>query len=150
MSRSFGIPGLVTILLVVGACSPDRGPEYDKSDLYGTYQIVKGEKDGLLFPEERMSNASVRIAENALTAYDKDNNEIYAATYELDTSREPWRLTMTATITPEGRNGEKTQGLIKIDEDNVTLIYALPGGAAPAEFSTRENQHMFVLRKLDR
>jgi len=31
--------------------------------------------------------------------------------------------------------------------DTVTLVYALPVGAAPTEFKTREKQMMFTLKK---
>jgi uncharacterized protein (TIGR03067 family) len=96
---------------------------------------------------DRLKDVTVRIAANAITTFDKDKKEIYAATYKLDTSRKPWRIMMTATITPVDGKGTKAEGLVERDGDTFKLIYALPGGKAPTEFKTGEKQQMFVLKK---
>ena len=80
-----------------------------------------------------------------VTATDKDKKETFAATYTLDPGKTPCAITMTGTTGPQ--KGEAARGLIKKQGDTVTLIYALPGGAAPTAFKTREKQMMFVLKK---
>jgi len=117
-------------------------------DLAGTYKIVSGERSGVKLSEEKLDNVMVRIATNAITTYTKDKKEIYAATYTLDTSATPWKISMTATITPDKGVGTKTQGLIDIKGDTARLIYALPGGAVPTTFTAGDKQQMFVLRKM--
>jgi len=119
----------------------------DTAKLVGTYTIVSGERGGQRIAADHLKDVTVRIAANAITTFDKDKKEAYAATYELDTNRKPWRITMTATITPVDGKGTKTKGLIERDGDTVQLIYALPGGKAPTEFKTDEKQQMFVLKK---
>lgn len=89
----------------------------------------------------------MRIAKNAITTYDKDMKEVYVATYELDTSQEPWRIKMKATLTPVNGKGTIAEGLIEKDGETVRLIYALPGGKSPTEFQTSEGQQMFVLKR---
>lgn len=144
-------------LLAVGLCwAQVEGGDQKKDDkaaamkLVGTYRIVSGSKGDQKTPSDRLDNITMRIAANAMTTYTKDKKEVYAATYELDTSRKPWRITMTTTIGPAEDKGTKAEGLIEIYGDTVRLIYALPGGKAPTEFKTAEKQQMFVLKKLDK
>jgi uncharacterized protein (TIGR03067 family) len=111
----------------------------------GSYTIVAGEKDGEKIPDARLQGSSVRIAANTITTFDNDHKETYAASYTLDTSREPWRITMTSTRAPI--KGEVAHGLIKQDGDTVRLIYAVRGGTPPADFTTEDKQLLFILKK---
>jgi uncharacterized protein (TIGR03067 family) len=121
----------------------------DLHGLAGDYQITTGERDGKPIAADRLKDITIRIAANAITTFDKDNNEVYAATYQLDPSQTPWRITMTATITPmNAGKGETAQGLVQVAGDEVKLIYALPGGAAPKEFEAGEKQQMFILKRI--
>lgn len=115
------------------------------SALFGSYSLVGGEKDGQKLPDERVAGSTVRIADTVITTFDKDKKETYAATYTLDTSREPWRITMTSTIAPV--KGEVAEGLIQKEGDTVRLIYAVRGGAAPNDFTTENNQLLFVMKQ---
>lgn len=130
--------------------SQAKAEDQKKDDLVGTYQIVAGERGDQKIAEDRLKDVTVRIAANAITTFDKDKKEVYAATYQLDTSRRPWRITMTAPITPVDGKGTKTEGLIEKDGESVKLIYALPGGKVPTKFKAGEKQQMFVLRKTGR
>jgi hypothetical protein len=42
---------------------------------------------------------------------------------------------------------EVAQGLIEKNGDMVKLIYAVPGGTAPDDFTTEDKQLMFVMKK---
>ncbi len=119
----------------------------DASKLVGTYAVTAEEKNGQTASAEHLKGVTVRIATNAITTFDKDKKEVYVATYDLDTSRKPWRITLTATVAPGKGVGAKSEGLIEANGDTVKLIYALPGGKAPTEFKTGEKQLMFVLKK---
>jgi uncharacterized protein (TIGR03067 family) len=111
----------------------------------GSYTIVAGEKDGQKISDERVKGSSVRITGNVITTFDKDQKEMYAASYTLDTSRAPWRITMTSTRAPI--NGEVVHGLIEQDGDTVRLIYAVRGGTTPTDFTTDDKQLLFTLKK---
>jgi uncharacterized protein (TIGR03067 family) len=117
-------------------------------ELVGRYQLVSGEKDGHSIPSDRIKGSTMRIAANAMTTFDKDEKEVYVATYELDTSTRPWRITMTAKVAPDKGEGSKASGLIEKNGDTVKLIYALPGGNTPSEFKAGQNQQLFVLKKI--
>lgn len=119
-------------------------------ELIGAYEIVAGERGGEKISPERLEGVKVRIGANTITTVDKDKKEVYAATYELDTSQKPWRIMMTATRPPSDGKGDKAAGLIQMEGDTIKLIYALPGGKAPTEFKTGEKQQMFVLKRSEK
>jgi uncharacterized protein (TIGR03067 family) len=148
VAEAVGMLGLITTVLVgaptLGVAQPAAG-KTATSALMGSYTIVAGEKDGQKIPDEHVQGSSVRIAENAITTFDNDQKETYAASYTLDTSREPWRITMTSTLAPI--KGEVAQGLIKQDGDTVQLIYAVRGGTTPTDFTTEDRQLLFTLKK---
>lgn len=135
----------------VQAEDPTKDSKAHTEQLVGMYEIISGEKEGKEIDSARLKDVRVQIAANAITTYDKDKKEVYAASYELDTSHKPWRLSMTATLTPVDGKGTKAEGLIEKDDDGtVKLIYALPGGEAPTEFRAQEKQQLFVLKRLDK
>jgi uncharacterized protein (TIGR03067 family) len=108
--------------------------------------MVAGEKDGQRIPAERLQGSTARITDQAITTFDKDKQETYGVTYKLDTSTTPWRITMTSTRAPIP--GEVAQGLIEQQGDTVRLIYATRGGAVPTDFTSKDKQLMFVLKKV--
>jgi uncharacterized protein (TIGR03067 family) len=148
VAEAVGMVGLITTVLVgvptLGAAQQAAG-QTTAAALMGSYTIVAGEKDGEKIPNERIQGSSVRIAATTLTTFDNDQKETYAASYTVDTSREPWRITMTSTRAPI--KGEVAEGLIKRDGDMVQLIYAVRGGTPPADFTTEDKQLLFTLKK---
>ena len=147
---AMSIRGLITAALIGTpsfAVAQQAAGKTAASALVGSYIIVAGEKDGEKIPDERIKGSSVRIAENAIHTFDKEQKETYAATYILDTNREPWRITMTSTIAPV--KGEVAEGLIKKDGDTVQFIYAVRGGAIPTDFTTENKQLLFTLKKAE-
>lgn len=135
------------LLLMTFAAAEDK--KADAEALVGTYTITSGEHNGQGIPADKLKGVTVKISKNAITTYDANKKETYAATFALDKGKSPWRIAMTATITPAGDKGagEKADGLIEKDGDTVKLIYALPGGKGPTEFKTGDKQQMFVLTK---
>jgi uncharacterized protein (TIGR03067 family) len=147
---AMNIGGLMTAALIgvpSFAVAQQAAEKTAASALVGSYTIVAGEKDGEKIPDERIKGSSVRIAENAISTFDKEQKETYAATYTLDTSREPWRITMTSTIATV--KGEVAEGLIKKDGDTVQFIYAVRGGEIPTDFTTEDKQLLFTLEKAE-
>lgn len=115
--------------------------------LVGLYKIVSGEREGQPIPSDRLQNVTVRIAANAITTYDKEKKQVYAATYELDRSKTPMPITLTATLTPDKSQGVEARGLLLIDGDTVKFVYALPGGKPPEAMKAGEKQQLFVMRR---
>lgn len=137
--------------ILTQAAEPSASGPAQVSNLPGSYQIVAGEREGTPIPTDRLRDISVRIANNAITTLDKDKKEVYVASYEIDTTRKPWQVRMTAVLTPvaDGK-GTTSAGLMEMDGETVKLIYALPGGEKPNEFKTKDKQQMFILRQTER
>jgi len=117
------------------------------AQLAGGYTIVAGEKFGEPEPDARVKGTKVRITDNRIVVTDKDSKETYVASYVLDTKSRPWKITLKSELAP--RKDEIAKGLIEKEGDTVRLIYALPGGQAPAEFKTKDKQLMFVLKNVN-
>jgi uncharacterized protein (TIGR03067 family) len=156
----------VLLALACGLPADDRAKPADgKAKLDGTYVLVSGEKEGQAIPKERLDGSMIKITDTTIVGTDKDKKEFYATTYTLDTSKTPWAISMTATAVKKDaadkdakkdaetgkdlKGGEKQSaaGIIKVDGDTVTLVYALPGGKTPTEFKAGEKQQMFVLKR---
>jgi uncharacterized protein (TIGR03067 family) len=137
----------VLVLYALAVTAQDRpGEKDDAAKLEGTYTIISGEEGGEKIPEERIKGSIVRFTKDRITGTDPDKKEFFAATYTLDTNRTPWRIKMRSTTPKEA----ETTGLIKKEDEKVTIIYALPGGPEPTEFKTREGQQMFELKPLEK
>ena len=116
--------------------------------LAGRYTITSGEKEGSPEPEGRIKGTVVTFTKETVIVTDKDKKETYSASYELDTTNTPCKITMTSRVKDSA--GEIAHGLIQQDKDDenvVRLIYALPTGEMPKEFKTKEKQLMFVMKK---
>jgi uncharacterized protein (TIGR03067 family) len=138
--------GAVAIAAFAAVAADDKtGKGAGKLD--GGYTIVSGERDGRPLPADRVAGHALKFTGDRVVVTDKNNKETYVASYTLDTGKTPWAIKMKSTVPPNG--GEAT-GLVKKDGDTVTLIYALPGGAAPTEFKTTDRQNLFVMKNLNK
>jgi uncharacterized protein (TIGR03067 family) len=137
--------------LAVAAQSRSGARQADKSctpnSLVGRYDIVSGEKEGVVEPKERIHGTIVTFTKDSVVVSDKDKKEIYSATYSLKPTTNPCEITMTSRV--EKSAGEIARGLIEKDADTVRLIYALPTGEIPTGFKTKEKQLMFVMKKAE-
>jgi len=143
--------GLATALLMGARASATEESQADSqlapSDLVGAYTVVSGEEFGHKVPDERVAGTTVRFTEDRVVVFDKDQKEVYGATYTLDSGQSPCRITMTSKL---GQPEEAVAlGLIEKEGDTLRLIYALPGGDEPTEFKTKERQLLFEMNKTD-
>lgn len=142
--KHFLLIAISACLSAWGAGRTDDEKKQTQADLKldGEYTIVSGEKDGKPIPEEEIKGSVVRFAGDKITGTDKDRKEFFASTFTLNTDTKPMQIKMKTTTPQE----MEAIGLIKKDDVVVTIIYALPGGAEPKEFKTKEKQHLFVLK----
>lgn len=113
------------------------------NDLTGGYTLVSGERDGRPLPPDHIHDTVVRFTADTVTVMDRDRKQTYAATYTLDNSARPARISMTATHAPDA--GDVAEGLIEKTGDTVRLIYALPGKPVPTGFHTKAGEMLFVM-----
>jgi uncharacterized protein (TIGR03067 family) len=139
------------LLASVQAKVEEKKPADTKTavNLLGDYTIVSGENDGQKVPDELIVGTLVHVTEDRILMEDKDHKSTpYIATYEVDTSKKPWSITMTSMLAPT--KGETVKGLIEKDGEQLRLIYALPGGTMPKEFKTQEKQLLFVMKPVSK
>lgn len=145
-----GLFALSLAVVTAAAPTPDKPDVKDEkkaaASLEGGYTIVSGEKDGKAIPEERIKGSIVRFTGNQILGTDKDKKEFFSSTFTLDASKTPWVIDMTSKTPKEAM----AMGLVKKEGDTITIIYALPGGEAPTEFKTKEKQHLFVLKNMNK
>jgi len=127
----------VALAFVMGADSP--------KSIVGKYEFVGGEEDGKPTPSERIKGSVVVIEKDVILGTDKDRKEFFGATYKLDTSETPWKISM---VSKSPKAGMKAEGVVKAEGDTVWICYALPGGKTPTGFKTEEKQHCFKLKKV--
>ena len=143
--------GLAALLCAGAAYSDDKSGNDAgaAAQLVGTYRITAGEKFGVKEPADRVKDVSVRFTAGEVYITDKDKKQVYAASYKLDTSQKPWKITMVSTLA--ATVGQRSDGLIEKTGDTVRLIYALPGGEMPTDLRhTKDKQLMFVMKAVDK
>ena len=147
-------PLLAALLLVAPLAASEPASTGQKSiadQLPGKYQIVSSEKDGHPSPKEEIEGMVVEITKDKIVTANRDRMEVHAATYTIDQTQLPARITMVSVL--ERDKGVKTKGLIALEKhegkDRVKLIYTLPSGKImPTEFKTYDGQVMVVLEKI--
>lgn len=132
-------------------------PRLNSADLEGVYEIVSGEKFGVAEPTERIKGSTARFTADRVVVIDKDNNEVYGASYaltpdetaanEADSGAKGSKIRMVSKLVGSREQDQVSVGMVEKDGDKVRLIYALPGVEAPAEFKTKAGQLMFILKK---
>ena len=146
--------GAFTLALVVPAAlvaadakSEDKRSEDKAKPLIGQYDITGGEKDGTAIPAERLKGSTVAITGDTIAVVDGQNKELYSAKYklaEVPDQKGIWRVDMASKVP---REGAKAAGLIKLDGEQVWLIYSI-GEARPDGFDkTEQGQHLFKLKR---
>lgn len=149
---------ILCVLVPAVAWTEDGAPDARKTaltaeDLVGSYRIVEAQKHGLKTPKEKIDGMIVRFTEDTIVGTDKDKQDVYSASFKLDTSKSPAVIVMTSTL-PNSK-GTVAHGLVEQDGETVRLIYTLPkelgGGDAPApprDFTCKKGQVLTVIRKI--
>ena len=147
---ALGLVGCLTSLAIAREAEPAASVADTKctpESLVGRYVIIGGEKEGLPEPGERIKGTTVTFSKETVIVVDKDKKEIYSASYKLDATTNPCKITMTSRV--ESSAGEIARGLIDRAGNTLRLIYALPTGEIPVAFKTKEKQLMFVMKRVE-
>jgi uncharacterized protein (TIGR03067 family) len=137
-------------MLATVACAAraeDAAKSVTPEHLLGIYKIVASENSGKPVPAERIDGTIVRFTKDTVVVTDTNKREMYAATYVVDPTQTPARISMVST-TPDYK-GVQATGLIERDGKTTRLIYQLPGGKEePTEFKTRPGQILVIMEKI--
>ena len=142
----FALAAFAATTLLATSRSEDKAADIKKA-LDGNFTVVSGEKDGKPLPADKLKGSVLAFKGNKILGTDRDKNEFFACTYELDASSSPAKITMKSTD-PVTKKEVTAAGLIAVDGDAVKLCYALPGGEAMKDFSTKDKQHSYVIKKV--
>jgi uncharacterized protein (TIGR03067 family) len=137
--------GIVSVVLLRATAS-EPANDQDKSKLIGTWNVTAEEKDGRHQTADAINGKTVKITANTISCMGKDGKADMSARYELDTSASPWRIELNCT---EGEHKGKTvKGIVKLEGDTLRICHAAkPDANAPTEFTTKENQCSFTLKR---
>lgn len=134
-------------MMVSSAASADDDALKPK-DLVGLYDIISGEKYGVEDPKENYEGSTVRFTEDRVVVVDKEEKEVYGASYTLEAGERDDGATVIKMVSKLAQNeGDVSYGLIDKNDDRVRLIYALPGAMRPSDFKTKDKQLLFVMKK---
>jgi uncharacterized protein (TIGR03067 family) len=136
--------------LVLSACTLTLAEDkkeagLDPAKLVGTWNYVSAEKNGEKVPEDRLKMQSVIFTKDKLTLKSQDS---FVLKYTIDTKKKPATIDLEIVEGPFAV-GEKTQGIIELNGDELKICYAVPGGPAPAKFDGKEGTkaHYMVLKR---
>ena len=136
---------ILTLLVAASFGSFAVADDADKNKLEGTYAIVGGEKNGKAIPREEIEGAVVVFKDGKIIGSDKNKKEFFSATYVVDATAKPMKISMTNTSPNTAE--VKSTGIVEVNGDAVRLCYNLPGGDVPTDFKTKDRQHCFVLKR---
>lgn len=124
---------------------PAQDQKTPKKKFQGDYIIVAGQENGKAIPREKYAGAIVHIDSQKIFGMDKDKKEFFAASYQLDTQKEPYKIRMVST---SPKKGEKVSGTVEFKEGKVHLCYTLEGDEVPADVKADTLRHCFVLERI--
>src|SRR5688500_3455329 len=82
-------------------------PEQSAGPLAGTYQILSSEKSGAASPKEKIDGVVVVFTKDKIVATNRENDEVYAATFQIDSTQMPHHITMVSVM--ENSKGVKAK-----------------------------------------
>jgi len=138
---------VAALCLFASANAEDKKPaKFDAEKIVGKYSIVSGEKFGKAEPAEMFKNATFEIEKDKMTMPTPDGKFVFA--YKIDAATEPAGLDLEITEGPIGK-GSKSKGIIKLDDDTLTICYPAMEGDRPKEFKTSDDKKtmLFVMKK---
>jgi uncharacterized protein (TIGR03067 family) len=135
---------IIAMIAAVSLALPAiQADEKKPGKLIGSYKVVRGERDGKAADELRGS--VVTFTADTVSRRDWDGEEVFYATFTLDTARKPWGIRMRG-LRP--KLSEYADGVVEVDGDTVRVCYSLPGGEVPTAFKAGANQQCLVLKRI--
>jgi uncharacterized protein (TIGR03067 family) len=131
---------LFALVAVAGLVSAEE-KKFDAAKMEGKWKMTSGTKAGDKL-EAKNIEGEVIIDKEKITIKGADMTHVMA--FKLDAAKTPVQIDMEGKEGPA--SGLKTEGIIALDGDKLTLAYALPEGKRPEKFeSTKDNKAMLIV-----
>jgi uncharacterized protein (TIGR03067 family) len=148
-----------TLVLTVGALifaallgrADDRKPSEtgDHAKLMGRWEIISGMDEDKKVPEDKLKGSIMQVDKDHIYVLDRENNKLWSMAYTLDTSKQPFQITM---VSDKGdAKGKTAEGIYALEGDKLRLCYSLPGQKRPITFDPKDSeghQNSFVLKHM--
>ena len=122
--------------------SPEPDDDNDAKKILGTWDLVKGTKDGMPLPDKEAKGLKVEIAKDQLIITTPGQDRKDMAGYKLDMKSKPRGI----DITPKGSEGKPIKGIYKIEKGELTMCWGEQGAERPTKFDDK-TRALLVLRK---
>jgi uncharacterized protein (TIGR03067 family) len=121
----------------------------DHAKLMGRWEIISGMDEDKKIPEDKLKGSFMKVEKEHIYVMDRENNKLWSMTYTLDTSKQPFQITMVAET--GDMKGKTAEGIYAIEGDKLRLCYSLPGQKRPITFDPKDSeghQNSFVLKRM--
>lgn len=128
------------------ALAESEKTKFDRAKMLGTWEYVRGEKNGATFTESHFRGQTVEITKESMTL--KSDQFTFVLKYELIPDSHPQALKLTITKSPFGA-GQQSSGIVELTDGKLKLCYRPMGGETPERFAggADSDQHYFELRQ---
>jgi len=111
----------------------------DEDKIQGKWSMTKGEANGENLPEDFVKGFTITFTKGKFEAKLADGSG-EDGEYKIDPKAKPATASFTA-------GGETRKGIYKFDGDDLHLCVSDKGGETPKEFSGKDGNLFFVLKK---
>ncbi len=108
------------------------------TDLSGEWKIISVESNGEIKSGAAISMDKVKFDKTKL--YLGEGEFAFVMNYKVDASKRPHPVVLSIASSPFGSDTTPHDGLVALNGDEMKLIYAKPGEAAPTEFKAPEGK----------
>jgi|SRR5262245_11614821 len=132
-----------TLCALVAAASLAAAEEkkFDAAKMEGKWKMVSGTNNGNKIDGKSLEG-EVTIDKEKFTIKGADMTHVMA--YKVNADKSPVQIDMEGKEGPAA--GLKTEGIIALDGDKLTLAYALPEGKRPEKFeSAKDSKTMLIV-----
>jgi uncharacterized protein (TIGR03067 family) len=142
--RTLGL--LLAVGLLAGADDPKDKDDDKARPLEGTWVVQEARRDGVV--SENQADDILTFKDGELTIRpDEEGAAEELADYTLDTEKDPIEIDLKPRL-PD-RPGSTTEppvlkGILKVEDDTLTLAFSPPGGDRPTDFESKEGTRKFV------
>ena len=137
------IAALLALGMVLGGRAPSSGEDrVDAKTLPGTWTCVSATIDGRPLADETRKQLKLTMTADRFKT-ERGDQVLFDSTYSVDATKMPPQIDMIGT---EGElKGKPALGIYKLDANQLTLCYVMPGSPRPTAFDSQPQSGVFLV-----